>query len=90
MPRPLHLARLLAALLLGIAGWGEVATLPDDAGFGPTPALPAPRPGLLPTVNIAPATGWPAGLAVDPAGALLVADNVGNIVWRVTPAAAQH
>jgi glucose/arabinose dehydrogenase len=33
------------------------------------------------------AQGRPAGVAVDRAGALLVADDVGNVVWRVTPAA---
>ena len=33
------------------------------------------------------AQGRPAGVAIDRAGALLVADDVGNIVWRVTPAA---
>jgi glucose/arabinose dehydrogenase len=32
------------------------------------------------------ALGRPVGLAVDTAGALLVADDVGNAVWRVTPA----
>lgn len=32
------------------------------------------------------AKGRPVGVAVDKAGALLVADDVGNIVWRVTPA----
>lgn len=32
------------------------------------------------------AYGRPVGLAVDNAGALLVADDVGNKVWRVTPA----
>jgi glucose/arabinose dehydrogenase len=31
------------------------------------------------------AFGRPAGVAFDAAGALLVADDVGNIVWRVTP-----
>jgi glucose/arabinose dehydrogenase len=31
------------------------------------------------------ALGRPVGLAVDHRGALLVADDVGNIVWRVTP-----
>jgi glucose/arabinose dehydrogenase len=34
------------------------------------------------------ALGRPVGVAVDRAGALLVADDVGNVVWRVTPAAA--
>ena len=34
------------------------------------------------------AYGRPAGIAVDQAGALLVADDVGNVIWRVTPASA--
>jgi len=33
------------------------------------------------------ALGRPAGVAVDRAGALLVADDVGNVVWRVQPEA---
>ena len=33
------------------------------------------------------ARGRPVGVAVDKAGALLVADDVGNAVWRVTPVA---
>jgi len=32
------------------------------------------------------ALGRPVGVAIDKAGALLVADDVGNTVWRVTPA----
>ena len=32
------------------------------------------------------AHGRPVGVALDPAGALLVADDVGNVVWRVTAA----
>jgi glucose/arabinose dehydrogenase len=35
------------------------------------------------------AFGRPVGVAVDRAGALLVADDVGNTVWRVTPAGAR-
>jgi glucose/arabinose dehydrogenase len=34
------------------------------------------------------ALGRPVGVAIDKAGALLVADDVGNTVWRVTPARA--
>jgi glucose/arabinose dehydrogenase len=34
------------------------------------------------------ALGRPVGVAVDKRGALLVADDVGNTVWRVTPASA--
>ena len=33
------------------------------------------------------ARGRPVGVAIDKAGALLVADDVGNTVWRLTPAA---
>jgi glucose/arabinose dehydrogenase len=33
------------------------------------------------------AQGRPVGVAIDRAGALLVADDVGNTVWRVTAAA---
>jgi glucose/arabinose dehydrogenase len=32
------------------------------------------------------AQGRPVGVAIDARGALLVADDVGNAVWRVTPA----
>jgi len=31
------------------------------------------------------ARGRPAGVAIDHAGAVLVADDVGNVIWRVTP-----
>jgi glucose/arabinose dehydrogenase len=33
------------------------------------------------------ALGRPVGVAIDKTGALLVADDVGNIIWRVTPIA---
>lgn len=56
---------LFGALLL--VGCGETAQLPVSAGTGPQPALPAPHPTLIPTVNIAPAIGWPPG--VTPQGA---------------------
>ena len=36
------------------------------------------------------ALGRPVGVAVDRAGALLVADDVGNVIWRVTPAAPKR
>jgi len=34
------------------------------------------------------AQGRPSGVAIDRKGALLVADDVGNVVWRVAPASA--
>jgi glucose/arabinose dehydrogenase len=33
------------------------------------------------------ANGRPVGVAIDKQGAILLADDVGNIVWRITPAA---
>ena len=36
------------------------------------------------------ALGRPVGVAVDRAGALLVADDVGNVIWRVSPNAAKQ
>jgi glucose/arabinose dehydrogenase len=32
------------------------------------------------------AQGRPVGVAIDKRGALLVADDVGNVIWRVTTA----
>jgi glucose/arabinose dehydrogenase len=62
-----------ALVLLGVvAGCGETAQLTVAAGSGPKPALPAPRNTLLPTVNIAPAVGWPAGAAPLAAAGLRV------------------
>ncbi|MES2887771.1 MAG: sorbosone dehydrogenase family protein [Pseudomonadota bacterium] len=52
------LACLLSAVG-GLAACSESATLPFAAGTGPKPSLPEPVKTLLPTVNIAPAEGWP-------------------------------
>lgn len=46
---------------LSLAGCGEVARLPVNAGMGPQPTLPPPKKTLIPTVHIAPAKGWPVG-----------------------------
>ncbi|MBK7675703.1 MAG: sorbosone dehydrogenase family protein [Candidatus Accumulibacter sp.] len=54
-------------VLLTLTACGEMATLPVSAGTGPQPALPAPQHALLPTVNIAPAQGWPQGTTPHPA-----------------------
>jgi glucose/arabinose dehydrogenase len=40
---------------------GDTARLPVEAGMGPKPELPAPEKSLIPTLNIAPARGWPEG-----------------------------
>ena len=59
-PHPLRtLALTLAAVTL--LGCGETARLQREAGYGPTPTLPEPHKTLLPTINVAPAVGWPEG-----------------------------
>jgi glucose/arabinose dehydrogenase len=65
-----HLVAGLA--LLGFGSCSDVATLPESAGFGPEPALPPPRPTLIPTVQIAPAKGWPSGVTPVAAAGLTV------------------
>jgi glucose/arabinose dehydrogenase len=50
-------------LAMPLAACAEQATLPVEAGMGPDPALPPPRSGFLPTVNIAPVKGWAVGEA---------------------------
>ena len=52
---------LPAVLLIGLAGCGDEATVPQLAGYGPNPVLPPPNQTLIPTLDIAPAKGWPAG-----------------------------
>ena len=49
-------------LLGGLAACGDTATLAPSAGMGATPTLPQPKSSLIPTVNIAPAKGWPDGV----------------------------
>lgn len=53
---------LLGVGLLALAGCSETAKLPVESGYGPSPVLPEPNKTLLPTVNIAPAKGWPEGI----------------------------
>ena len=61
---------LVICAVLSLAACGDVAKLPLSAGVGPHPTLPAPRPARIPPVHIAPAVGWPAGLAppISPRG----------------------
>lgn len=66
--------KLLPAFLLGLAfaAGADQATQSVEAGSGPNPVLPPPKPSLLPTVNIAPARGWPAGAKPTAAPGLAV------------------
>ncbi|MDA7415990.1 sorbosone dehydrogenase family protein [Xenophilus arseniciresistens] len=57
-------AGVLVALL---AACGDTAQLPEAAGIGPSPTLPAPNKTLFPTVHVATATGWPQDQMPTPA-----------------------
>jgi glucose/arabinose dehydrogenase len=52
---------LVIALAGGLAACGETSSLQVSDGTGPSPKLPEPNKTLMPTVNIAPAIGWPDG-----------------------------
>lgn len=62
---------LLLTLTLTLAACEE-AKLPLSAGMGPNPTLPPPTSSLIPTVNVAPATGWPNGAQPQAAPGLQV------------------
>ena len=61
---------LAASSLLVLAC--ESARLPVEAGIGPNPQLPPPQKTLIPTVQIAPAKGWPANVTPKAAEGLQV------------------
>ncbi len=52
---------LVITMAAGLAACGETSTLQVSDGTGPSPQLPEPNKTLFPTMNIAPAIGWPAG-----------------------------
>ena len=51
---------------------GDRAKLPETATVGPAPVLPEPTRRPIPTIDIAPAKGWPEGAKPTPAGGLAV------------------
>jgi glucose/arabinose dehydrogenase len=53
--------------------------LPESAGIGPRPTLPAPNPTVIPTIEIAPAKGWPAHATPTAAGGLSVRAYAGGL-----------
>ena len=52
---------ILVAVVVKLVVFPERAELPVEAGMGSDPELPKPNKTLMPTVNVAPATGWPEG-----------------------------
>jgi glucose/arabinose dehydrogenase len=73
------LAILTLALGLVQSACFEKAALPVEAGYGEEPILPEPDPSLLPTIDIAPARGWPAGGAPTPAPGFDVHDFAADL-----------
>ena len=71
----------LAAVMLGalVSACGDIAKLPLAAGTGAQPVLPAPKPTLIPTVNVARAAGWPPGVTPMPASGLKVTAFAANL-----------
>ena len=63
--------RCLLALTF-LAGCAETAKVPFDETTGPSPRLTTPVETLIPTVNIAPARGWPEGAKPTAAAGLEV------------------
>jgi glucose/arabinose dehydrogenase len=59
----MHKTRLAVLIMAAgaLAACGESSTLQVSDGTGPSPKLPEPNKTLIPTVNIAPAIGWPDG-----------------------------
>ena len=55
-----------------VAGCGDLTQLPPQADMGAQPVLLAPVKQLVPTVNIAPAQGWPDGVLPQPMAGLRV------------------
>ena len=68
-----HLLKVLvtAALLATPSAYAQREAVPTP-GFGPAPQLPLPQHSLIPTVNIAPAKGWPTGVIPKAAEGLKV------------------
>jgi len=59
----MHTSKLVFVIALagGLVACGETARLQVTDGTGPSPKLPEPNKTLFPTMNIAPAIGWPDG-----------------------------
>jgi len=84
-PAASNIAALLA--ICSLYGCAARQSLPVEAGMGPNPTLPQPGRNLIPTVNIAPAIGWPAGAKPTPAAGLNVtayARELGHPRWIYT------
>ncbi len=79
-----HRTSLALIAALALAACGSEAKLQVERGTGPDPELPRPEKSLIPTVNIAPAVGWPdGGRPVAAAGTVVeaFADGLDHPRW---------
>ena len=67
------------ATALALTACAPPSQHPITDSYGAHPVLPAPQSSLLPTVNIAPAKGWPAGAMPTPAAGLQVQAFAGQL-----------
>lgn len=72
MPHERIIAAAIPAALFAIAGCSSQPPPPDLERYGAQPQLPAPQGSMFPTVNIAPARGWPENGRPTPAPGLSV------------------
>ncbi|WP_077048687.1 sorbosone dehydrogenase family protein [Pseudomonas sp. KK4] len=82
MRKPQHV--LVLALACGLAACGETSSLQVSDGTGPSPKLPEPNKTLFPTMNIAPAIGWPDGakpVAASGTQVAAFAENLDHPRW---------
>ena len=76
----MHSQSLVAVLfsVFALDSCSQTAILPPSADIGPNPVLSQPEKSLLPTVNIAPAKGWPEDARPVAAGGLTVTRFAGD------------
>lgn len=77
----MNLANFAAVATAGamLVACGDTAVLSVADGTGPQPQWVAPHPTLIPTVNIAPARGWPAGATPQAASGMRVVAFAGGL-----------
>lgn len=62
----------ISIMALSLSGCGDTSKIASQADFGPDPVLVAPETSLIPTLNIAPAEGWPIDAKPTAAEGLMV------------------
>jgi glucose/arabinose dehydrogenase len=79
MYRPMTRSLSCFAVLLGLLACTPDARLRDGQDTGPAPTLTEPTKRLIPTIEIAEATGWPAGTTPSAAAGLSVQAFAGGL-----------